>query len=164
MASPLGGSCWRSRLMRGQICGNCPFPRRGNKIIPRGRGGALPRPRFCGNAKITGQSVGAVIDRPGNHPDKSTCRANFTGERCSPLQPTGQICANRTISRRGGVTPPYIAIKYPHHKKRNPAETGLRFSISRYCVIFPRVTSRLRTLPSRSTCRVTVSPTSLSCR
>ena len=34
-----------------------------------------------------------------------------------------------------------------HHKKRNPAEAGLRFALSRYCVILPRVTSKLMTLP-----------------
>ena len=33
-----------------------------------------------------------------------------------------------------------------------------------YCALFPKVTLRVRTLPSRSTCRVTVSPTCLSAR
>ena len=33
-----------------------------------------------------------------------------------------------------------------------------------YCALLPSVTFSVRTLPSRSTCRLTVSPTSLSAR
>ena len=58
-----------------------------------------------------GYSVGAVIDRPRSHPDITIYRVNRTGEQCSPLQPDRQICANRQIPRRGGVTPPYGATK-----------------------------------------------------
>ena len=72
----------------------------------------MPRPRPNGNGNITVWFVGAAYMPPvAAIPDITNYRVNRTGEQCSPLQPNGQIHANRTISRRGGVTPPYIAIK-----------------------------------------------------
>ena len=71
----------------------------------------MPRPRFYGNAKITGWSVGAVIDRP----PQPTRQCSLTGKRHrrAMLAPTTESvnCVNQTIPRRGGVTPPYGVIK-----------------------------------------------------
>ena len=70
----------------------------------------MPRPRPTGKSNIVGRFVGAAYMPPvAAIPDITNYRVNRTGEQCSPLQPNGQIHANRTISRRGGVTPPYGA-------------------------------------------------------
>ena len=70
----------------------------------------MPRPRHNGNSNIVGRFVGAAYMPPvAAIPDITNYQVNRTGEQCSPLQPNGQIYANRTISRRGGVTPPYAA-------------------------------------------------------
>ena len=52
----------------------------------------MPRPRFYGNAKITGWSVGAVIDRP----PQPTRQCNRMGKRhgtllCVPYKPAGNL-------------------------------------------------------------------------
>ena len=102
----------------GEICGDSQFARRGGVTPPyraikihRTVGAGYAPPATKWQREHYGSSVGAVIDRPRSHTKNAMVRANRTGEQCSPLQPDRQICGNRTVSQRGGVTPPYGAIK-----------------------------------------------------
>ena len=64
--------------------------------------------KYCNNKKC--HPVGAVIDRPGKPPGKSTLRANCTG---SPLQPNRQIAS--TTRFPGGVGSPRPTGQRPNH-------------------------------------------------
>ena len=124
---PLWGKLSPQVTDEGAICGDSQFARRGEvtppyraiKITPRGRGGASPARGFAAARKSQISNVGRGLDPSLLPCGNATCRENATGEQCSPLQPNRQICGNRTISRRGEVTPPYRAIKYTHNKQKD---------------------------------------------